>query len=64
MQHNATKYSALARTEEMPGHDAPAIFFTLLHSAQVLIAVTLKLCTGQPPKSKDCRPVSLYLMNP
>lgn len=29
MQHNATKYFALARTEEMAGHDAPAILFYL-----------------------------------
>lgn len=29
MQHNATKYFAFARTEEMAGHDAPAILFYL-----------------------------------
>lgn len=50
MQHNATKYFALARTEEMAGLTHRPFFFTLLHSAQVLIAVTLKLCAGQPAK--------------
>lgn len=29
MQHNAAKYFALARTEEMAGHDAPVILFYL-----------------------------------
>ena len=29
MQHNATKYFTLARTEELAGHDAPAILFYL-----------------------------------
>ena len=41
MQHNATKYFALARTEEMAGHDAPAILFCC--DTQTLCRTTAKI---------------------
>lgn len=51
MQHNATKYFTLARTEELAGHDAPAILFYLASfcaglnccDTQTLYRVTAKI---------------------
>ena len=64
MQHNATKYFALARTEEMAGHDAPAIFYLASFCASLNCYDTQTLYRTTSPKFKGYRLVSLYLMNP